>query len=124
MVDGIMATSFKRRHAFVLLHLRGNPTPAEHEFCCRLESLGQDYRFQQTFYHPEYRIVDFYLPDHNLIIESDGAYHDPETDARRDEWFSRVRGIPILRLTNEQVLSGDFRGLENAFRPKTVPTNC
>ena len=53
--------------------------------------------------------MDFYLPDHNLISEIDGAYHDPERDRQRDEWFTRVRGIPILRLTNEQVLSADYR---------------
>ena len=66
------------------------------------------YRFQQGFYSPYYRIVDFYLTDQNLIVEVDGPYHNPEKDRQRDEWFTRVRGIPILRLTNEQVMSRNF----------------
>src|SRR5438309_2104960 len=40
--------------------------------------------FQQGFYS-HYRIVDFYLPDHNPIIEIDGRYYDAASDreARR-----------------------------------------
>jgi len=49
------------------------------------------------------------LPKHNLIIEIDGPCHDPEKDKRRDEWFTRERRIKIIRFTNEQVLSGDFK---------------
>jgi very-short-patch-repair endonuclease len=86
--------------------LRKHATAAENEFCWYLDKLGLSYRFQQGFYSPYYRIVDFYLPDHNLIIEIDGPYHDVDDDRRRDELFASVRGIRILRLTNEQVLDG------------------
>jgi very-short-patch-repair endonuclease len=106
-----MATAtipFRRRHAIYLQKLRREATPAEHEFCRYLTSLGLDYRFQQGFYHPFVRIVDFYIPDHNFIVEIDGPCHDPERDMRRDRWFTAVRRIPILRLTNEQVFAGDF----------------
>lgn len=101
-------TSFATRHCINRAKLTKRATPAENVFLHYLESLGLSYRFQQGFYTPYYRIVDFYLPDHNLIIEVDGPCHNPEKDCRRDEWFTRVRGIPILRLTNEQVMSGDF----------------
>jgi very-short-patch-repair endonuclease len=104
-----MATTFATRHCKNRATLLKKATPAERVFCCYLASLGFAYRQQQGFYSPYYRIVDFYLPDHNLAIEIDGAYHDPERDLRRDEWFTRVRGIPILRLTNDQVLSGEFK---------------
>jgi very-short-patch-repair endonuclease len=101
--------SFKRRHAIYVQKLRRNATEAEHQFCCYLASLGLDYRFQQGFYHPFVRIADFHIPALNLIIEIDGPCHDPEKDKRRDEWFTRERGIKIIRFTNEQVLSGDFK---------------
>src|SRR5437867_3714486 len=98
----------KRRHSINVARLRKAATPAE--LCMRdfLAALGAPYRFQHGFYQPYYRIVDFYLPDHNLIIEIDGDCHEPEKDRRRDEWFQRVRDIRILRLTNDEVLAGQI----------------
>lgn len=113
-----------KRNVINQARLKKQATPAEKAFRNYLATLGVYYRFQQGFYSPFHRIVDFYLPDHNLIIEIDGPCHDVERDRRRDEWFTRARGIPILRLTNDQVLRGDYRALETAFRPKTVPTIC
>jgi very-short-patch-repair endonuclease len=95
-----------KRHAIFVSRLKKQATPAERRFCCRLEELGLTYRFQQGFYHPFYRIADFYLPDLKLIIEIDGRYHDAEEDRRKDAAFEAARGIKILRLTNEQVMSG------------------
>jgi very-short-patch-repair endonuclease len=69
---------------------------------------GVPYRFQQGFYTPYHRIVDFYLPEQNLVIEIDGPCHDPEKDRRRDEWFTRERGIKIIRISNEEAMSGKF----------------
>jgi len=104
---------FRRRHAIYVQKLRRNRAAAEHEFRCYLDSVGVAYRFQQTFAYPAYRIVDFYLPDHNLIVEIDGPCHDPEADRLKDEQFTRVRGIRVLRLTNDQAFSGvfDFVGI-------------
>jgi very-short-patch-repair endonuclease len=99
----------KRRHAINVARLKKSATPAEVRFKDFLATLGVPYRFQQGFYAPFYRIVDFYLPDQNIAIEIDGACHDPEKDSRRDEWFSRERGITVLRFTNKQILSGAFR---------------
>jgi very-short-patch-repair endonuclease len=99
---------FAARHAIHTAQLKKQATPAERWFCRYLDERGLTYRFQQGFYTPCYRIVDFYLPDHNLIVEIDGAYHNPEKDIRPDRWFTSIRKIPILRLTNEQVLSGAF----------------
>ena len=98
-----------KRNAINQARLKKAATPAEHHFLNCLASLGVPYRFQQGFYTPYHRIVDFYLPDHNLIVEIDGPCHDPERDMRRDRWFTSVRRIPILRLTNEQVFAGDFK---------------
>lgn len=100
--------SFKRRHAKLVGKLRLNPTPAEHEFCSHLDKLGLGYRFQQSFFHPAYRIADFFIPSMNLIVEIDGGYHDAERDRAKDELFERERGIKTLRLTNEQVFAGEL----------------
>lgn len=57
-----------------------------------------------------YRIADFYLPDHRLIVEIDGGYHaTPEqraADQKTDTLFLKERGIRKLRLSNELLLSG------------------
>src|ERR1017187_572044 len=104
-----------KRHAINVARLRKAATPAELQMKDFLASLGAPYRFQQGFYSPYYRIVDFYLPTMNLVIEIDGPCHDAAKDRRRDDWFTRVRGIKIVRLTNEQVLSGDLPCFLNQF---------
>jgi very-short-patch-repair endonuclease len=106
----------KKRHAINVARLRKAATATE--LLCRdfLASLGVPYRFQQGFYTPYYRIVDFYLPEHKLAIEIDGPSHqDPAHDRRMDIWFERVRGITILRLTNEQVQRGEFAIITEFF---------
>jgi len=67
--------------------------------------------FQRTFYQPYVRIADFYIPSLNLIVEIDGPCHDRGEDRRKDALFTSLRGINVLRLTNEQVLAGDFDNL-------------
>ena len=109
----------KKRHAINVARLRKAATPAELLFRDFLASLGVPYRFQQGFYNPFYRIVDFYLPEHRLVIEIDGPSHtDPNHDRRMDEWFERVRGVRILRLTNDQVHRGEFEGVERFIKTR------
>ena len=71
--------------------------------------------------------MDFYLTDRSLIVEVGGPYHNPEKDHQRDAWFTRVRGIPILQLSNEQVLAGEYPDLrvyasESLRRLNGLPT--
>lgn len=111
LVKGVPFSKLPRakQHAIFVAQRKQRATPAENLFCFYLASLGLAYRFQQGFYTPYYRIVDFYLPEHGLAIEIDGPSHtDPDRDRRLDEWFERVRGIKVLRLTNDQVFAGDF----------------
>jgi hypothetical protein len=56
--------------------------------------------------------VDFYDPQANLAFEIDGPTHryskrDKDRDARK-EAFLKECGIPLLRLSNEEVFRGDF----------------
>ena len=107
-----------KQHAIFVAQRKQRATPAENLFSSYLASLGLSYRFQKGFYTPCYRIADFYLPTHNIIIEIDGPCHDPEKDKRRDQWFEQVRGIRTLRLTNEQVLRGEFTTFNDFIREK------
>jgi very-short-patch-repair endonuclease len=74
-----------KRHGVFVGRRKKRTTPAEDWLWRYLAALGLSYRFQQAFYTPHYRIVDFYLPDQNIIIEIDGLCHDPEKDRIRDE---------------------------------------
>ena len=67
-------------------------TPAEDVFCRIHVERGQCYRFQQGSYSPYYRIVDFYLPDHNLIIEIDGPCHNVNPPTEPDSSLFRQLG--------------------------------
>lgn len=53
-------------------------------------------------------ILDFYCPDHRLVIEVDGSVHsDPEQAARdisRNEHLA-ASGYTVIRFRNEEVLS-------------------
>ena len=52
-------------------------------------------------------IVDFFCPEHRLVIELDGSQHgEPDTaeyDARRTAWL-RDRGYRVVRFWNDDVL--------------------
>jgi len=49
------------------------------------------------------RIADFFCPAIGLIVEIDGATHDPEADARKDA-VSRRQGFQVIRFTNADVM--------------------
>lgn len=111
-------TSFATRHCTYRATLLKKATPAERAFCCYLTELGFAFRQQQGFYTPLYRIADFYLPHHNVIIEIDGSYHDAAKDRAVDQRFLRERGIRTIRITNEQVLSGHLPESVRALSPR------
>jgi very-short-patch-repair endonuclease len=47
-------------------------------------------------------IADFVCLRHRLVIEADGPLHDPERDARRDEWL-RGQHFRVLRFSNDLI---------------------
>jgi very-short-patch-repair endonuclease len=103
---------FGKRHEIYAAQLRKQATPAENLFRAHLAALGLPYRYQHGFFKPDYRIVDFYLPEQNLVVELDGEYHDHEEDLRRDRELQNTEGVRVLRLTNEQVISGQIPHLQ------------
>jgi very-short-patch-repair endonuclease len=87
--------------------LRKNQTGAE-EILWRLlrnrRLLGFKFRRQHQF--GEY-IADFYCHEANLVIECDGAAHEPNErwhhDQERDAYMIS-QGVNVLRFTNDRVL--------------------
>ena len=86
--------------------LRGQPTPAENHLWqhLRKNQLGVKFRRQHGIHH---YIVDFYCPEHALVIEVDGEIHTSEDarqyDQERDNLL-RSCGLQVLRFSNHQVL--------------------
>ena len=66
--------------------------------------------FQKGFLTPFHRIVDFYLPKRQIIIEVDGDIHrfSVDKDKNKDTQFSIKRYMQTLRLTNKEVMDGTF----------------
>jgi very-short-patch-repair endonuclease len=110
-VNGMMATSQRLNNSHRLLDwrrtLRANLTPAEAALwrMLRRSSLnGRKFRRQQSI--GPY-IVDFYCPSEKLVVELEGAAHDGERAANRDEVrerFLRSLGLTVVRLENRHVL--------------------
>ena len=87
--------------------LRATLTPAEAALWRALRRLGlggRKFRRQQSI--GPY-IVDFYCAAEKLVIELDGAAHDSERAASRDEareQFLRSLGLSVIRLENRHVI--------------------
>lgn len=87
-----------------------------------LKSLKIPFDFQKIFYNIEtFYIVDFYLPDYNVVIEVDGGYHNTkiqkEKDAKREKFIRRYNKVKyIARIRNEDTV--DTKGL--AIRIKNI----
>jgi len=84
--------------------LRQKSTAAEKflwEHLRRRQLLGAKFRRQHPI-HPY--IVDFYCPQHRLIIEVDGEIHQfqKDQDQFRQEWLTAL-GYTVIRFTNQQV---------------------
>lgn len=67
------------------------------------------FMFQKGFLNPFHRIVDFYIPNGQIIIEIDGGYHKEtvEKDANKDKIWGKM-GYTTIRITNDEVNSGVF----------------
>jgi very-short-patch-repair endonuclease len=91
--------------------LRQNLTPAETMLWEALKNRqlkGWKFRVQ----HPgESFIVDFYCPQHRLVIELDGAVHNQQADydAARTERLHHL-GYRVIRFRNQEVIS-DLSGV-------------
>jgi very-short-patch-repair endonuclease len=84
-----------------------NQTPSETKMKAILKFMGIKYEFQKIFYtETTFYIVDFYLPDENIVIELDGGYHNTKEQKAKDRKRSKalmgeIDGV--YRLKNEAV---------------------
>lgn len=96
-------------------HLRANMTRAEMSVWEWLQGFGLDFTPQVVVGG---WIVDFYSESLNLIIEVDGSAHDVphriEQDAQREQSLIE-KGYRIARITNRDVIVGDFTALLSAI---------
>ncbi|KAM3095284.1 endonuclease domain-containing protein [Phormidesmis sp. 146-35] len=87
-------------------HLRQHLTPAEKllwEALRKRQLNGLKFRCQHSI---ESFIVDFYCPQHRLVIEVDGDVHDQqvEYDTARTERLNHL-GYRVMQFHNREVLS-------------------
>lgn len=96
--------------------------------CTKTEKIFGDYlwenkvyfKFQKGFLVPFHRIVDFYLPDFDLIIEIDGGYHSDDKTANKDRLKDEIwdrKGYRTIRILNEDVLNGNFKDIIKHLLP-------
>lgn len=86
-------------------------TNSEKLFKAYLKSAGVNYFFQKIFYtNKSFRIVDFYLPECNVVIEIDGKYHDDNkvSDFIRTTELEAYGVQKIYRFKNEEVLDSEI----------------
>lgn len=94
-----------RRAAAVAAAFAGrHPTSIERAVQAVLDELGIAYKRQKCLGH---WVVDFYIPDKNLVIEAEGDYWHSlpevvEKDARRDAWLT-AHGYKVLRLAEHDI---------------------
>lgn len=83
-------------------------TKAEKLFKALLKSLDIKYKFQHVFRgEGQMRIVDFYLPDYNYVIEIDGGYHSSDMQQQKDKdrtaYLKHLGVKRVIRFTNKEV---------------------
>lgn len=103
--------------------LKKRATKAELIFLDFLKEKQVKHKFQKGFFLPFHRIVDFYIPYERLIVEIDGGYHKDiiQKDYIKDVRWLRERNMRSLRITNEEVYSGEFKQiLFNSLKTKGV----
>jgi very-short-patch-repair endonuclease len=87
--------------------MRENPSALEIKMQKFLDANGVEYKFQKTFYIKDrsnnvlrFYIADFYIPSKNLIIETDGAFHNNKIkeDERRTRTIQKhYPNVKVIR---------------------------
>ena len=84
-------------------HLRNRSTQPELLLWRHLRNSQLDgFKFRRQVAIPPF-VADFLCPAKALVVEIDGWTHDPQADARRDE-FLATRGYTTIRFTKADVI--------------------
>lgn len=88
--------------------MQNNPSPLEEKMMELLDKYNIYYAFQKIFYITEedgsiskFFIADFYFPDTNIILETDGQFHKKQMkkDAKRTELIiANFPKIKVIRI--------------------------
>ena len=86
-------------------------TPQEAVFKSFLDDYHIKYKFQKIeFYGNKFYIVDFYLPDFNVVIEIDGNHHYTSeylvSDAERTKCLKLLKIKEVYRIKNSECTRG------------------
>ena len=87
--------------------MRSALTPAEARLWTQLQGRQLDGRKFRRQHSVGPYILDFYCPEQHLAVELDGAAHDHETAAERDDTrthYLESVGISVVRFENRDVL--------------------
>ena len=90
--------------------LKGRATEAELRFQELLKQYEFAHEFQKPFKHAgTFVIVDFYLPDYQVVVEIDGEYHDDEIQKWKDQMrtcrlMAKNNIKSVVRFSNDQVM--------------------
>lgn len=102
----------QRRNSKFIVELKNKATETELIVLNWLKENNKKFIFQKGFLLPFHRIVDFYIPGKKIIIEVDGGYHFRKDtivqDNHKDSSWLKFRRMKTIRITNEQVKSGEF----------------
>lgn len=100
---------YQAKNSLYRMKLKNMPTKSEVIFKKYLIENKVVFMFQKGFLNPFHRIVDFYIPNGQIIIEIDGGYHKEtvEKDANKDKIWGKM-GYTTIRITNDEVNSGVF----------------
>jgi very-short-patch-repair endonuclease len=117
--EGRRPRSQIERHAH---RMAAQPTRAESCVARTLRRLGVKFQSQHIVGQ---RILDFYLPQHDIAIEADGAQHFTTggiaDDARRERQLAaRYPGIQFIRLENRFILNHRRLGDELRARIRAI----
>jgi len=66
-----------------------------------------EYKQQYPIHARQVYFADFYLPEHNVVIEVDGGYHNEPEQKRKDIVRQRnieKEGFMVMRIKNEECL--------------------
>jgi len=89
------------------LHQIKFDSPNERKFRHLLIEYGIKHVWQQPFLCDKRHVcVDFYFPEHNIVIEIDGIEHDAVRDAERTRYIKGTHNVKeVLRITNRQLIT-------------------
>lgn len=92
--------------------LRRKSTKYEKMLCKKLNYLNISYIHQYPIFDLKMQyIVDFYLPEYNLIIEVDGVIHNELSQKLKDKMrdlFLKRKGYKLIRISNEKLLNMNY----------------